>query len=80
MMTDMLFDFLSEPERYELHEGPLAEVSRRDFFRIAGAGVVVALLTRDTSLAQRPMRSPASQELGAWLHVGADSAVTVYSG
>jgi isoquinoline 1-oxidoreductase len=82
-MSELFFDYLgelSEPERYELHENPLADVSRRDFFRIAGAGVVVALLTQDSSVAQRPMRQPATQELGAWLHVGEDSSVTVFTG
>ena len=32
-----------EPERYELHESSALslELSRRDFFRVAGAGVVI---------------------------------------
>jgi isoquinoline 1-oxidoreductase len=79
--------FLQEPERYELHEAAPWEVDRREFFRIAGAGVVVALLLRGSSLAQEPGRrgqrgsgAPTPQEIGAWLHIGEDSAVTVYTG
>ena len=80
-MNDLhVFDFLSEPERYELHENPWTDVSRRNFFRIAGAGVVVALLYRETALAQRGQRGAATQELGAWLHIGEDSAITAYTG
>ncbi len=39
------FDFELEPERYELIDAFFnAEQTRREFFRIAGAGVIVALL------------------------------------
>jgi nicotinate dehydrogenase subunit B len=74
----VLLDFLTEPERYELHENPTLD--RRDFFCIAGAGVVVALLYRETAVAQRPGRQPVSAEIGAWLHIGEDSAITAYTG
>jgi nicotinate dehydrogenase subunit B len=80
MNDQILLDFLTEPERYELHEGPMSDLSRRDFFRIAGAGVVVALLFRESAVAQRPGREPVSQEIGAWLHIGEDSAITAYTG
>jgi nicotinate dehydrogenase subunit B len=78
-----VFDFLSEPERYELHENPWNEVDRRDFFRIAGAGVVIALLFHEKpAIAQQRggRGGPASQELGAWIHIGEDSAITAYTG
>ncbi len=73
---------LFEPERYELHEGAGGwELDRRQFFRIAGGGVVVALLLGDKAFGQRPGRGPAApREVGAWLHVGEDGAVTVYTG
>jgi isoquinoline 1-oxidoreductase len=81
-------DWLSEPERYELYENlPPVELSRRQFFRIAGGGVVVALLLAERTEAQPPGggrggrgggRFP--QELAAWLHIGEDSTVTVYTG
>src|SRR5262245_51165071 len=78
-MNANLLDYIIEPERYEFFEHPLPEPDRRDFFRIAGGGLVVALLWRDEALAQRP-RPGGNQELSAWLHVGEDSAVTVYCG
>jgi isoquinoline 1-oxidoreductase len=78
-MNANLLDYVIEPERYEFFESPLPELDRRDFFRIAGAGLVVALLWRNEALAQRP-RPGGTSELSAWLHVGEDSAITVYCG
>ena len=50
-----LLDIPCEPERYELYESsPTWDWDRREFFRIAGAGLVVALLFRETADAQRP--------------------------
>ncbi len=70
-----------EPERYELHEIGAAGLDRRQFFRIAGGGIVVALLLGERAFGQRPGRGPAGpREVGAWLHVGEDSGVTVYTG
>jgi isoquinoline 1-oxidoreductase len=84
-----LTDFPLEPERYELFEegGPSLKCDRREFFRIAGAGLVVALVLGD-AVAQRPgpgrrrrgFGPPMPRELGAWLHIGPDSTVTVYTG
>jgi nicotinate dehydrogenase subunit B len=79
-------DFPFEPERYELFEGSASwEVSRRQFFQIVGGGVVVALLLGEEAAAQQPQRRPGfgqplPKEVGAWLHIGGDSAVTVYTG
>jgi isoquinoline 1-oxidoreductase len=80
-----------EPERYEHFENIFpAELDRRDFFRIAGGGLVVALLATDALAQQRQrpgqregrnsFRENWPQEIGAWLHVGEDGAVTAYSG
>jgi isoquinoline 1-oxidoreductase len=86
MSEQFLYDFLGEPERYELDEDSAAwELSRREFFRIAGGGVVVALLLQGSASGQAPrgrrgFGGPAPQEIGAWLHIGEDSAVTVYTG
>jgi isoquinoline 1-oxidoreductase len=84
-MSEWLLDeLLPEPERYELYENPalLLELSRRDFFRIVGAGLVIALLLPEEAAAQRPPRGGGAgpRELGAWLHIGEDSAITVYTG
>ena len=71
-----------EPERYELltDEYLSLELDRRQFFRIAGGGLVVALLLADGAAGQRPFGGQGPREIGAWLHVGEDSAVTVYTG
>jgi nicotinate dehydrogenase subunit B len=75
-----------EVERYELYaeQAFALELNRRDFFRVVGGGVVVAFLLGDDfigqAMAQRPGREPAPKEIGAWLHIGEDSKVTVYTG
>jgi nicotinate dehydrogenase subunit B len=75
-----------EPERYEFFEEPkyVFEPDRRDFFKIAGAGIVVCLVAGD-ALAQQPGQrggrgGGGPQEIGAWLHIGEDGQVTVYTG
>ncbi len=75
-------EMLIEPERYELHEAFPGGLDRRQFFRIAGGGVVVALLLGDRAFGQRPgpRGGPTPKEVGAWLHVGEDGTVTVYTG
>ncbi len=77
-----------EPERYELAEtvrGQL-DLPRRDFLKLLGGGVLVLLCLDDlagqeSAAARRPgagERMP--RELGAWLHLGEDGIVTVYTG
>jgi isoquinoline 1-oxidoreductase len=91
MSEPLLPDFTPEVERYEFFENPalLPELDRREFFRLVGAGVVVALLLpAEGSALQQPGRGgrrggfggSVPQEIGAWLHVGEDSAITVYTG
>ena len=78
-MNALLFDeFLNDPERYELHDW---ELTRREFFRMAGGGLAIALLVTNRLGAQpggRGQNRP--QEIGAWLHIGEDSAITAYTG
>ncbi len=94
----LLTDTPREVERYEqfetaaqLEAAALADqdawdVTRRDFFRITGGGLVVALLLSRTSLAQETGQPrnrggrQVPQDVSAWLHIGADSVVTVYTG
>jgi len=79
MNTTPPFDI--EPERYELFDAFLdAEQTRRDFFRIAGAGLIVALLTGEDAEAQRQRFGNAPPEISAWIHIGEDSKITVYTG
>jgi isoquinoline 1-oxidoreductase len=83
-MRHLPFDeYLSEPERYELREPATWDFDRREFFRIAGAGLAVALLA-DRLAAQPPGRRGGGgnrpREISAWLHVGEDGGVTVFTG
>jgi isoquinoline 1-oxidoreductase len=77
-----------DPELFEfLDSFPNAEQTRRDFFRLAGSGVIIALLMGERAVAQPPrggggfgQQSGGPREIGAWIHIGEDSAVTVYTG
>jgi isoquinoline 1-oxidoreductase len=77
-----------EPERYELYAAPMHyfQPTRREFCRALGAGLVVFAL-KDALVAQesgggrqRGGNQQTPQELGAWLHIGEDGKVTVYTG
>ncbi|HWR51937.1 MAG TPA: molybdopterin cofactor-binding domain-containing protein [Bryobacteraceae bacterium] len=66
-----------EPERYEFLEPPLYrfELDRRDFFKALGLGVLI-VVTRPADAQRRDM----PDEIGAWLHIGEDGVVSVYTG
>src|SRR5262245_8952213 len=69
-----------DPERYELFDALFnAEQTRRDFFRFAGAGVIIALFL-DKEVVAQPKGGNVPREIGAWIHIGEDNAITVYSG
>src|SRR5262249_4600825 len=78
-----------EPERYEFFDEPRYQSSldRRDFFKVVGGGMFVCLILGD-AVAQEPAQQGRGrgfggggpQELGAWLHIGEDGQVTVYTG
>ena len=71
----------TEPERYELHEGPFYhfEVSRRQFVQVLGAGLVISVAV-PSLIAQRAGRGgERSASLAQRLHVGADGIVTVFT-
>src|SRR5262249_15861832 len=69
-----------DPERYELLDAFFnPDQTRRDFFRIPGAGVIIALLL-EKDVAAQPKGGNAPREIGAWIHIGEDSAITVYTG
>lgn len=80
-MTPQL-DFEIEPERYELIDAFLAsEWTRREFFGIAGAGIIIALLMGEDAEAQQPGKGGGGpREISAWVHIAEDGAVTAYSG
>ena len=67
----------TEPERYELHEGPFYhfDVSRREFVQVLAAGVLISVAVPG-ALAQRGGERR-SVKLAQRLHIGADGAITV---
>jgi isoquinoline 1-oxidoreductase len=74
-----------EPERYELltDEYLALQLDRRDFFRMIGSGIVVAVLWGEASAQSPRGRSggqPAPREIGAWIHIDADNKITAYTG
>ncbi len=77
-----------EPERYELREAPQYrfDVDRRDFFKFLGAGVLVisalkpVALAQESGAARRRSGESLPKEIDAWLHIGEDGRVTVYTG
>ncbi|MBZ5545875.1 MAG: molybdopterin-dependent oxidoreductase [Acidobacteriia bacterium] len=88
-MTSKPYDeFVFEPERYELRSPPAYyfDLDRREFFRVVGAGVAVALVCRSGLAGQEPGRGRRGsqeslpKEIGAWLHVGESGEVTVFTG
>ena len=80
-MNSPFADLDIEFERYELWESiENLETTRRDFFRIAGGGLIVALLLGEEAMAQRGGGPGGPREIGGWIHIGEDSAITVYTG
>ena len=77
-----------EPERYELFTGPAYrfELQRRDLFKLLGGGLLFVLFFDGEAIAQESGRTQGFRgdarpaELAAWLHIGEDGVVTVYTG
>lgn len=84
--TDAEMQVGLEPERYELYADPLYDftMTRREFFKVLGGGLVVLCLL-DDALSQerrggRGFGGAAPQEISAWLHIGEDGVVTAHTG
>ena len=78
---------MPELERYELLEGPAYrfELERRDFLRALGGGMLLLLAVDNVGLGQesgRGMRrgEELPEDITAWLHIGGDGKITVYTG
>jgi nicotinate dehydrogenase subunit B len=88
MSKDFNFETSGEPERYELAAPPTYhfDVDRREFFRFLGAGVLIVCVLKDARALQESGANQGAQsaslpkEIGAWLHIGEDGNVTVYTG
>ncbi|HEU4752748.1 MAG TPA: molybdopterin cofactor-binding domain-containing protein, partial [Armatimonadota bacterium] len=83
----MSASFNPEPERYELAADPLHRfaLDRREFFKLVGGGIAVFLLLDGATAQESGGRRGGGgralpQEIGAWLHIGEDGQVTVYTG
>ncbi len=80
-----------EPERYELWEEQRYhfEFGRREFLKAVGGGILVCCLL-ESARAQQPGAgrrrggfgggSPAPRDIGAYLHIGEDGRIAVYTG
>jgi len=79
---------LLEPERYELRAAApyRFDLDRREFFRFLGAGVLVVSILKSAGVAQesggasRRRGDSLPQEIDAWLHLGENGKITVYTG
>ena len=81
-----------EVERYELREGRVHhfELQRRDFFKAMGGGMAIlvaagrpvaaAVAEQESGGRRRRGDEDLPENIGAWLHVGEDGGVTVFTG
>jgi nicotinate dehydrogenase subunit B len=79
--------YVVEPERYELTAAApyRFDLDRREFFKFLGAGVVVFSVLKTAAGGQesgaRQRRGDSlPKEIDAWLHIGEEGKVTVYTG
>ncbi len=89
MSEPCIADIAIEPERYELFEdgGHRYEVDRRGFLKSLGGGILVLHLLNTASAQQQESRGrrrgggqPVPRDIAAWLHIGEDGQITVYTG
>jgi nicotinate dehydrogenase subunit B len=76
-----------EPERYELHEARayVFELTRRDLFKLLGAGALIFFASTKAVALEESGRGQhrdeaMPKEIGAWLHIGEDGKITVFTG
>jgi nicotinate dehydrogenase subunit B len=77
-----------ELERYELFAPPsyFFHLERRDFFKTLGAGLLIVCVVKDASALQESGsrrhsdKDSLPQAINAWLHIGENGGVTVYTG
>jgi isoquinoline 1-oxidoreductase len=81
---------IMEPDRYELNEKPAYrfELNRREWLEALGGGLLVLVLASELEAQESGgggrrgglRGAPLPQDVGAWLHIGQDSAITVFTG
>lgn len=77
-----------EAERYELFSSPAYyfELNRREFFKILGGGLLIVCVMTPAEAGQESGRrgfgrgEQMPREISAWLHIGENGRVTVYTG
>ncbi len=77
-----------EPERYELTAAPpyRLDLDRREFFKFLGAGILLvsvltpAVAAQESGGARQRRGDSLPREIDAWLHIGENGKVTVYTG
>jgi isoquinoline 1-oxidoreductase len=82
-----LEEFQVEAERYELSEPPRYrfDLDRREFFKLLGGGLVVLCfvgpaLGQESGGGGRRGGGQIPTDINAWLHIGEDGAITVFTG
>jgi CO/xanthine dehydrogenase Mo-binding subunit len=90
--TSVVDSAAAELERYEFGEGAVHhfELQRRDFFKALGGGVAIlvasgrplaaAMVAQESGGRRRRGDEELPENIGAWLHVGEDGGVTVFTG
>ncbi len=82
-------ELVIEPERYEFTAAPMYhfDLDRREFFKTLGCGMVILLLVysslgKESVSAGRRVRGGGQRpaEISAWIHIGEDGTVTVFTG
>lgn len=76
-----------EPDEHELPQKPAypSGLDRRKFFKLFGGGLAVAFVLHDMFLFAGETLPPGSSvlptnQVGAWIHIGEDGTVSVYTG
>jgi nicotinate dehydrogenase subunit B len=71
-----------EPERYELTAPPAYRfaVDRRDFLGLLGGGLLIVFSARAQESGRGRRAESVPQDLDAWLHIGEDGVIAIYTG
>ena len=72
---------ITAPEQYELQEKPSYNftMNRRRFFEILGSGIAITV-TLSNSIGQALGAVAQEDQIAAWIHIGENGNVTIYSG